>query len=325
MTVKYGAQNQAMTRVQHFYDQVTSTFTYMVSDAETAVAAMIDPVLDLDQTSGTLGTQSADEVIEHIRDNNHSLRYILETHIHADHLSSAPYIRERLGGEIVIGSQITTVQETFATIFAEGDGFRRDGSQFDLMLSDGDTLSLGGLDVLAFHVPGHTPACMAYLIGDALFVGDTLFMPDAGTARCDFPGGDAKSLYESCQRLLTLPDDTRVFVCHDYQPGGRDLAHSCWGRHFGGCVRGHARGSGHGSRDANPDIALSAGQYACRQSAANRCLRQAVSKSPYQCLWRYPTRSLRQRRMTNPRLQSATRTMRPPHGSSNAPHWAECS
>ena len=213
-----------MTRVQHFYDQVTSTFSYVVSDAETGVAAIIDPVLDLDYASGTLGTQSADEVIEHIRDNNLSLRYILETHMHADHLSSAPYIREQLGGEIVIGSQITTVQETFATIFAEGDGFRRDGSQFDLMLSDGDALALGGLEVRAFHVPGHTPACMAYLIGDALFVGDTLFMPDAGTARCDFPGGDAKSLYESCQRLLALPDGTRVFVCHDYQPGGRNLA-----------------------------------------------------------------------------------------------------
>jgi glyoxylase-like metal-dependent hydrolase (beta-lactamase superfamily II) len=125
---------------------------------------------------------------------------------------------------IAIGSQITTVQETFATIFAEDDGFRRDGSQFDLMLSDGDTFRLGGLEVRALHVPGHTPACMAYLIGDALFVGDTLFMPDAGTARCDFPGGDARSLFESCQRLLTLPDDTRVFVCHDYQPGSRDLA-----------------------------------------------------------------------------------------------------
>ena len=213
-----------MTRVQHFYDQVTSTFTYVVSDPETGEAAIIDAVLDLDYASGTLGTQSADKVVEYIRDHNLSLLYILETHIHADHLSSAPYILEQLGGEIMIGSQITTVQETFATIFAEGDGFRRDGSQFDLMLSDGDTLSLGGLEVRAFHVPGHTPACMAYLIGDALFVGDTLFMPDAGTARCDFPGGDAKSLYESCQRLLALPDDTRIFVCHDYQPGGRDLA-----------------------------------------------------------------------------------------------------
>ena len=213
-----------MTRVQHFFDEATSTFTYVVSDAETGLAAVIDPVLDLDYASGTLTTRSADEVIQYIRAHNLSLRYILETHIHADHLSSAPFIREQLGGEIVIGSQITTVQETFAAIFAEGDGFSRDGSQFDLLLSDGDTLTFGGLEVRALHVPGHTPACMAYLIGDALFVGDTLFMPDAGTARCDFPGGDARSLYESCQRLLELPDDTRVFVCHDYQPGGRDIA-----------------------------------------------------------------------------------------------------
>jgi len=213
-----------MTRVQHFFDEATSTFTYVVSDAETGLAAVIDPVLDLDYASGTLTTRSADEVIQYIQAHNLSLRYILETHIHADHLSSAPFIREQLGGEIVIGSQITIVQETFATIFAEGDGFRRDGSQFDLMLSDRDTLTLGGLEVRALHVPGHTPACMAYLIGDALFVGDTLFMPDAGTARCDFPGGDARSLYQSCQRLLELPDDTRVFVCHDYQPGGRDIA-----------------------------------------------------------------------------------------------------
>ena len=213
-----------MTRVQHFFDEATSTFTYVVSDAETGLAAVIDPVLDLDYASGTLGTRSADEVVQHIRAHNLCLRYILETHIHADHLSSAPFIREQLGGEIVIGSQITTVQETFATIFAEGDGFRRDGSQFDLTLSHGDTLTFGGLEVHALHVPGHTPACMAYLIGNALFVGDTLFMPDAGTARCDFPGGDARTLFESCQRLLALPDDTRVFVCHDYQPGGRDIA-----------------------------------------------------------------------------------------------------
>ena len=210
--------------VQHFFEPRTSTFSYVVPDSQTGGCAIIDPVLDLDYASGTLNTKSADQIIEFVRERNLSPRYILETHIHADHLSSAPYIREQLGGEIVIGSMITTIQETFATIFAEGDGFRRDGSQFDLMLSDGDVLALGGLEVRAFHVPGHTPACMAYLIGDALFVGDTLFMPDAGTARCDFPGGDARSLYESCQRLLELPDDTRVFVCHDYQPGGRDLA-----------------------------------------------------------------------------------------------------
>jgi glyoxylase-like metal-dependent hydrolase (beta-lactamase superfamily II) len=209
--------------VQHFFEPLTSTFSYVVADSQTGVCAIIDPVLDLDYASGTLNTKSADQLIEFVRERNLSLRYILETHIHADHLSSAPYIREQFGGEIVIGSQITTVQETFATIFAEGDGFRRDGSQFDLMLSDGDTLTLGDLEVHALDVPGHTPACMAYLIGDALFVGDTLFMPDAGTARCDFPGGDARTLFESCQRLLALPDDTRVYVCHDYQPRGRDI------------------------------------------------------------------------------------------------------
>ena len=183
--------------VQQFFEPETSTFSYVVADAQSGACAIIDPVLDLDYASGTLGTESADQLIEFVRERNLSLRYILETHIHADHLSSAPYIREQLGGEIVIGSQITTVQETFATIFAEGDSFRRDGSQFDLMLSDGDALPLGGLEARAFHVPGHTPACMAYLIGDALFVGDTLFMPDAGTARCDFPGGDALDRFAS--------------------------------------------------------------------------------------------------------------------------------
>jgi len=210
--------------VQHFFEPETSTFSYVVADAQSGECAIVDAVLDFDYASGTLGMRSADQLIEFVKERNLSLRYIFETHIHADHLSSAPYIREQLGGEIVIGSQITKVQEAFGTIFAEVEGFRRDGGQFDLMLSDGDTFSLGSLEARALHVPGHTPACMAYLIGDALFVGDTLFMPDAGTARCDFPGGDAKSLYESCQRLLALPDDTRVFVCHDYQPGGRDLA-----------------------------------------------------------------------------------------------------
>lgn len=213
-----------MPHVQHFYDRATSTFTYVVSDPDSGLSVVIDPVLDLDYASGRLGTDSADQVIEFVRDQNLSLRYILETHIHADHLSSAAYIREQLGGNIVIGSQITAVQQTFAAIFAEQDGFRRDGSQFDLMLLDADTLELGSLQISALHVPGHTPACMAYHIGDALFVGDTLFMPDAGTARCDFPGGDARTLFESCQRLLALPDETRVFVCHDYQPGGRDIA-----------------------------------------------------------------------------------------------------
>jgi glyoxylase-like metal-dependent hydrolase (beta-lactamase superfamily II) len=181
-------------------------------------------VLNLDYASGAIGTDSADQVIAYIKDNDLNLALILETHIHADHLSSAPYLQKHLGGRIVIGSHITTVQDTFGTIFDEDEGFRRDGSQFDVMLSDGDTFKVGALKGKALHVPGHTPACMAYQLGDALFAGDTLFMPDAGTARCDFPGGDARTLYESCQRLLSLPDNLRVFVCHDYQPEGRVLA-----------------------------------------------------------------------------------------------------
>ena len=210
--------------VTHFFDQGSSTLSYVVADTEQRICAIVDPVMNFDYASGTISTEGADKIIAYISDLDLSLRFVLETHIHADHLSSAPYIREQLGGEIVIGAHITVVQETFAAIFGEGDGFPRDGSQFDLTVSDGDTLGLGSLEIRALHVPGHTPACMAYHIGDALFVGDTLFMPDAGTARCDFPGGDARALYESCQRLLALPDETRVFVCHDYEPDGRDLA-----------------------------------------------------------------------------------------------------
>ena len=210
--------------VQHFFDPLTSTLTYVASDPESGVCAVIDPVLDLDYASGTLSTHSADQVIAYIANSGLSLELILETHIHADHLSSAPYLQQRLGGRICIGSCITTIQSTFAEIFDEDEHFARDGSQFDLVLEDGDDFVVGKLTGEAFHVPGHTPACMAYRIGDALFVGDTLFMPDAGTARCDFPGGDARALYESCRRLLALPDATRVYVCHDYQPEDRSLA-----------------------------------------------------------------------------------------------------
>jgi len=209
--------------VQHFFDPVTSTLTYVASDPESGGCVVIDPVLDLDYASGTLSTHSADQVITYIADSGLSLELILETHIHADHLSSAPYLQQRLGGRICIGSRITTIQSTFAEIFDEDEHFSKDGSQFDVIFEDGDKFALGNLTGEAFHVPGHTPACMAYRIGDALFVGDTLFMPDAGTARCDFPGGDARALYESCQRLLALPDATRVYVCHDYQPEGRTL------------------------------------------------------------------------------------------------------
>ena len=213
----------AMT-VQHFFDPATSTFSYVVSDSATSRCAIIDPVLDLDYASGTLSTDSADRLIAYVRENGLAVDCILETHIHADHLSSAPYIKAELGGDIAIGADITTIQNTFGDIFNEDEGFRRDGSQFDRIIDDGDTFMIGGLQAEAYHVPGHTPACMAYRIEDALFVGDTLFMPDAGTARCDFPGGDAKALFASCQRLLSLPADTKIYVCHDYQPGGRDLA-----------------------------------------------------------------------------------------------------
>ena len=213
----------AMT-VRHFFDAVTSTLSYVVSDIATRRCAIIDPVLDLDYASGTLSTQSANALIAYVQAEGLEVDYILETHIHADHLSSAPYIKAKLGGDIAIGGQITTIQNTFGSIFNEDESFRRDGSQFDRILNDGDTFTVGDLQAEAYHVPGHTPACMAYRIEDAVFVGDTLFMPDAGTARCDFPGGDAKALFASCQRLLSLPAETKVYVCHDYQPGGRDMA-----------------------------------------------------------------------------------------------------
>ena len=210
--------------IKHFYDADSSTLTYVVSCEATGCCAIIDPVLDFDYPSGTLNTFTADKLIAYVQERNLSLELILETHVHADHLTSAPYIRARLGGKIAIGAMITKVQTTFAEIFNEGPEFALDGSQFDRMFADGDSFKIGDIEGVAMHVPGHTPACMAYLLEDALFVGDTLFMPDAGTARCDFPGGDAHTLFHSIQRLLALPDETRVFVCHDYQPNGRHLA-----------------------------------------------------------------------------------------------------
>ena len=211
--------------IKHFYDPGSSTLSYIVACETTGHCVIIDPVLDFDYASGTMSSQTADGVISYVREKNLSVDLILETHVHADHLTAAPYIRKSLGGQIAIGAMITQVQNTFAAIFNEGSDFAQDGSQFDRVLSDNDTFEVGHLKGLAMHVPGHTPACMAYLIGDALFVGDTLFMPDAGTARCDFPGGDAGALFQSIQRLLTLPGETRVFVCHDYQPDNRDLAY----------------------------------------------------------------------------------------------------
>lgn len=210
--------------VKHFFDPRTWTLSYVVADPDTRRCAIIDPVLDLDYASGTITTNSADEIVAYVQSEGLTVDYILETHVHADHLTSAPYLQALLGGDIAIGSHITTVQETFAVVYNEAEDFPRNGSQFDLMLTDQESFTLGDITCHAFHVPGHTPACMAYLLGDALFVGDTLFMPDGGTARCDFPGGDAATLYRSIKRLMALPEQTRVFVCHDYQPDGRGLA-----------------------------------------------------------------------------------------------------
>jgi glyoxylase-like metal-dependent hydrolase (beta-lactamase superfamily II) len=209
--------------VEAFFDAATSTLTYVVTSPGTRRCTIIDPVLDYDESWAAVSTLSADTVVRYVRENGLTVDYILETHVHADHLSGAHYLRQHLGGLVAIGAAITEVQSAVAEIYAELSAFARDGSQFDVLLDDERRLAFGSVDIRVLHVPGHTPACVAYLIGDALFAGDTLFMPDTGTARCDFPGGDARNLYRSIQRLLTLPDTTRVFVCHDYQPNGRPL------------------------------------------------------------------------------------------------------
>ena len=208
--------------IQAFFDNDTNTVSYLVSDPESAESAIIDSVLDYDQASGQTSTASADAVIAAVREQEREVSLILETHVHADHLSAAPYIQERIGGKIGIGAHITEVQETFGKVFNEGTAFERDGSQFDLLLSDGDELTIGSLPLSVIHTPGHTPACLSYVIGDAVFVGDTIFMPDFGTARTDFPGGSAEDLYRSIQRLFELPDETRVFTAHDYKAPGRE-------------------------------------------------------------------------------------------------------
>ncbi len=215
-------QSPIQASVQPFFDEATNTLTYLVQEPEGRACAVIDSVLDFDYASGRTDTRSADAVIAHIRDHDLDLQWILETHVHADHLSAAPYIQERLGGRIGIGEQITVVQETFGKIFNEGTRFQRDGSQFDRLFCDGDSVMIGQLRGDVMHTPGHTPACLTYIFGDAAFVGDTLFMPDFGTARCDFPGGSAAVMYDSVQRILSLPDDTRIFVGHDYKAPGRE-------------------------------------------------------------------------------------------------------
>ena len=208
--------------IQAFFDNDTNTVSYLVSDPTSSQSAIIDSVLDFDQASGQTSTASADAVIAAVREQGREVSLILETHVHADHLSAAPHIQEQIGGKIGIGAHITDVQETFGKVFNEGTAFERDGSQFDLLLKDGDRLNIGSLPLTVIHTPGHTPACLSYVIGDAVFVGDTIFMPDFGTARTDFPGGSAEDLYRSIQRLFELPEETRVFTAHDYKAPGRE-------------------------------------------------------------------------------------------------------
>jgi glyoxylase-like metal-dependent hydrolase (beta-lactamase superfamily II) len=221
----------ARLQVDSFFDEATSTFTHLVLDRETMQCALVDSVLDFDPKSGRTRTDSADRVIARVRELGATVQWLLETHVHADHLSAAPHLRNALGGQVAIGARITVVQQTFGRLFNEGAEFARDGSQFDRLFEDGDRFSIGGVPARAMHTPGHTPACMTYVVGEGdeavAFVGDTLFMPDYGTARCDFPGGDAATLYRSIGRVLGLPPTTRLYMCHDYRPGGRPLRHVC--------------------------------------------------------------------------------------------------
>jgi glyoxylase-like metal-dependent hydrolase (beta-lactamase superfamily II) len=207
----------ARPEITTFFDEATFTASHVISDMQSKRAAIIDSVLDFDQASGRTATDSADEIVAFVRRHGLTVDWLLETHAHADHLSAAPYLQRELGGQLVIGAAIKTVQQVFGKVFNEGTEFRRDGSQFDRLLEDGDRFSVGNVSAIALHVPGHTPADMAYVVGDAAFVGDTMFMPDYGTARADFPGGDAHQLYRSIRRLMQLPDETRVFLCHDYR------------------------------------------------------------------------------------------------------------
>ncbi len=212
--------------VRSFFDEATFTASHVVYDADTRAAAIIDSVLDFDQASGRTSVASATAIVEYVRENGLHVEWLLETHVHADHLSAAPFLKEELGGTLAIGDEIATVQGVFGAVFNEGPEFARDGSQFDRLFVDGAVFAVGGIPAIALHVPGHTPADMAFVIGDAVFVGDTMFMPDYGSARADFPGGDARQLFRSVRRLMALPDETRVFLCHDYKAPGRD--HYAW-------------------------------------------------------------------------------------------------
>ena len=214
----------AKPSVEAFFHKATNTVSYVIWDDSTSKAAIMDSAADFNYASGGLEFDSANQIIEFINSKQLDLEWIIETHVHADHLSAAPYIKSKLGGKITIGQRITEVQATFGEIFDEDEAFQRNGSQFDKLLGDSEQYQIGNLQAMAINTPGHTPACMTHIIGDAVFVGDTFFMPDGGTARADFPGGDAGVLHDSLLRILSLPDHFRVFVCHDYGPGGRDYA-----------------------------------------------------------------------------------------------------
>ncbi len=211
--------------VQPFFHEPTNTFSYVVRDPASRACAIIDPVLDFDYPSGRTSVQSADQILAYVRREGLTVEWLLETHVHADHLSATPYLQQACGGRTGIGARITEVQDIFGKVFNAGTEFARDGSQFDRLFDEGDTFAIGGLTAQVLHTPGHTPACLTYVIGNAAFVGDTLFMPDYGTARCDFPGGDARVLYHSIQKVLSLPADTRLFLCHDYKAPGRETFH----------------------------------------------------------------------------------------------------
>ena len=219
----YPVDMSVRPEVTGFFDPATNTISYVVKDPASTGCAIVDSVMDIDYSAGRITYGHADELIRFVEDNGLSLEWLLETHVHADHLSAAPYIQQKLGGRIGIGENIKIVQDVFGKIFNEGTEFQRDGSQFDALFRDGDSYTIGTMTAFAMHTPGHTPACMTHVVGDAAFVGDTLFMPDGGSARADFPGGDAGVLYDSIMKVLALPDAMRLFMCHDYAPGGREI------------------------------------------------------------------------------------------------------
>jgi glyoxylase-like metal-dependent hydrolase (beta-lactamase superfamily II) len=220
---QYPVNMSVTPEVSAHFDEATNTISYIVKDPTSDACAIVDSVMDIDYAAGRITYDHADALIAEIEERGLKLEWIIETHVHADHLSAAPYIQAKLGGKIGVGSKIMVVQDTFAKIFNEGTEFQRDGSQFDKLFEDGDTYKIGNMDAFAIYTPGHTPACMVHVMGNAAFVGDTLFMPDGGSARADFPGGDAGTLYDSIQKVLTLPDDMRLFMCHDYGPNGREI------------------------------------------------------------------------------------------------------